>query len=94
MRRGEIPPHLIERAWEVYSEFTYKTNGCPVGRNDKLHWISGFSTALAVITGGMDLGIPEGTPSVEVMRQLIFKELPEFKDQLDAMLAYSKEHGA
>lgn len=93
MKRGQIPPHLIERAWEVYSDFTYTMNGCPIGKTDKLHWISGFSTALAVITGGMDLGIPEGTPSTDVMKQLIFKELPEFKDQLDVMVARAKAEG-
>jgi hypothetical protein len=93
MQPGHIPPHIIERAWEVYSDFTYRTNGCPVGKTDKLHWISGFSTALAVITGGMDVGIPAGTPSVDVIRQLIYKELPEFKDQLDVMMARVKEEG-
>lgn len=90
---SRIPPDIINRAWEVYSDFTYRHNGCPVGKTDKLHWISGFSTALAVITGGMDVGIPEGTPSVDVIRQLIFKELEEFKGQLDAMVARAKEEG-
>lgn len=93
MKRGQIPPHLIERAWEAYSEFTYKRNACPQGTTDKLHWISGFSTALAIITGGMDVGIAEGTASADVIRQLIYTELPEFKDQLDAMVAKAKLEG-
>lgn len=93
MRRGQIPPHIIERAWEVYADFTYKMNGCPIGKTDKLHWVSGFSTAIAVITGGMDVGIPEGTPSVEVIERLIYTELPEFKDQLDAIVARAKAEG-
>lgn len=93
MKRGQIPPDLINRAWEVYADFTYRQNGCPVGTTDKLHWISGFSTALAIITGGMDVGIPEGTPSVDVISQLIHKELPEFSDQLNAMVAIAKAEG-
>jgi hypothetical protein len=93
MRRGEIPHDIINRAWEVYADFTYRQNGCPIGVTDKLHWISGFSTALAVITGGMDVGIPQGTPSVDVIRQLIYKELPEFKGQLDAAVVIAKEKG-
>lgn len=93
MSRNSIPPDIINRAWEVYSDFTYRQNGCPIGKTDKLHWVSGFSTALAVIVGGMDVGIKEGTPSVEVMRHLIYKELPEFKDQLDLLVAKAKAEG-
>lgn len=88
-----IPPDLINRAWEVYSDFTYRQNGCPVGKTDKLHWVSGFSTALAVITGAMDLGIRAGTPSADVIGHLIRKELPEFRDQLDLLVARAKAEG-
>jgi hypothetical protein len=90
---GSIPPDLVDRMWQVYSEFTYIQNGCPVGSTDKLHWLAGISTAFAAITGAMDLGIPEGTPSIEVMAQIINKELPAYKDEIDRLVNNARENG-
>lgn len=90
---GAIPHDLVNRMWEVYSDFTYRQNGCPVGSTDKLHWLAGISTAIAAVTGAMDLGIPEGTPSIDVINQIMFEELPRYKDEIDRLVAQSKENG-
>lgn len=88
-----MPKHFIHRAWEQYADFTYRQNGCPIGPTDKLHWLCGFSTALSVITGARDVGVPEGTTSHDLIQHLVFGELADFRDELELMINNAKERG-
>lgn len=76
-----IPRHLIERAWEVYRSFMIDTKAPPP---DKLYWLGGFSSAIAVLVGTLPIGIPDGTYTTDVMAQLL-EELGQYRAELAAL---------
>lgn len=86
-----IPPHLIERAWEIYHNFTYQLNQCPEGESDKLHFLGGFSAALGVLIGTLDVGIPEGTATASVIAQLINDEIPRYQAEIAALTEKARQ---
>jgi hypothetical protein len=62
-----IPSHLIEKSWEVYRSHS-EGNGV---EPDKLHYLCGFAAAIGVLIGSLDLGIPPGTLTHDVMAKLL-----------------------
>lgn len=77
--RRAIPPHLIERAWEVYLAHMTDTGAPPP---DKLYWLGGFAAAIGVLIGSLEIGIPGGTPTNEVVNQIVNVELPKYQAEL------------
>ena len=75
-----IPNHLIERSYDIYASHTAGNDVEP----DKLQYLSGFAAAIGVLTGSLQVGIPEGTPSVEVMAALL-KELDKYRSEIRAL---------
>lgn len=82
----DIPPHLLEQAWEIYSEFTYKRNKCIPGPADKMHFLGGVGAVIGLLIGTLDVGIPEGTPTSHVMAQLINVEIPRYQHEIAALV--------
>jgi hypothetical protein len=76
-----IPRHLIERCWDVYSTFMVDTGSPPP---DKLYWLGGFSACMGLLVGTIQVGIPEGTQTRDVMVQLI-EELEQYRAELKTL---------
>lgn len=72
-----LPNHLIERGWEQY-EFHTSGNGV---EPDKLQFLSGVATAIGILAGSLDVGIPEGTHTIEVMAKMI-EELSQYRSEI------------
>ena len=78
---AEIPRHLIERAWDVYMTFMTDTGAPPP---NKLYWLGGFNAAVGLLVGTIQIGIPEGTPTRDVMIQLI-EEIGTYSEQIEIL---------
>lgn len=88
--RRALPNHMIEQAWEVYSDFTHKQNGAPQGETDKLHFLGGFAACIGVLVGTLDVGIEGGTPTQDVMSKLVNEEIPRYQSEIIALTEAAK----
>lgn len=73
-----IPKDLIETAWRRYE---FEMTGSNIDPS-KLDFFLGFGSAVGMILGTMDFGIPPNTPPGEIMAQLMlefFNHAPELK---------------
>ncbi len=77
---SDIPAHLIKKSWEMY-RFHSEGNGV---EPDELQFVSGFAACMGVLTGSMDIGIPEGTLTIEVMAQLM-DEVDKYRSEIAAL---------
>ena len=84
---SQMPKHLIEQAWEQY-RFHMLSTGAP--EPSKMHFLGGVAAALGVIVGTIDCGIPEGTPSRDVIAQLINDELPRYQREINDLVEIEK----
>lgn len=75
-----IPPHLIERTWDIYQQHS---NGNGV-EPDKLQFLSGFAACMGVLVGTLDIGIPNGTQTRVVMHQLML-EIDKYRAEITAL---------
>lgn len=73
----QIPPHLIERVWDIYQTHTVGNGVEP----DKLQFISGVGGVMGLLLGTVDVGIPEGTLTRDVMAQLM-EELGQYRAEI------------
>jgi hypothetical protein len=81
-----IPPHLIERSWEIYLDFMKRDNPeAGLEANQKLYYLGGFAACIGVLVGTLPVGIPEGTRTQEVIAQIVNDEIPKYQSEIVAL---------
>lgn len=75
-----IPPHLIERAYDLYQTHSAGNGVEP----DKLQFLCGVGALFGLLTGSIDVGIPEGTLSFDVLAQ-VSHELDKYRAEIAAL---------
>lgn len=86
---SNIPPHLIKKAWELY-RFHSEGNGV---EPDELQFVSGFSACMGVLVGTLDIGIPEGTLTIDVMTQLM-AEVDKYRAEIAVLEEQARQRTA
>lgn len=78
-----IPPHLIERSWEIYIDFMKRDNPeAGLDANQKLYFLGGWAAAIGVLVGTLPVGIPEGTRTESVIAQIVNTEIPRYQSEI------------
>jgi hypothetical protein len=78
-----IPRDVVERAWSIYLGFMSRADPTAgTDPNQKMYWLGGFSAALGVLVGTLDVGISPGTLTKEVIDYLIMKDIPEHREEI------------
>lgn len=81
-----IPPHLIERSWEIYLDFMRRGDvEAGLDPNQKLYYLGGFAAAIGVLVGTLPVGIPEGTATRDVIAQIVNDEIPRYQAEIVAL---------
>ena len=85
MRKSQaIPPHLIEQSWEIYLDFMRRANPqAGLDPNQKLYYLGGFAAAIGVLVGTLDVGIPAGTATRDVISQIVNDEVPRYQAEIE-----------
>lgn len=82
----EIPAHLIKKAFEMY-RFHTEGNGI---EPDELQFVSGAAAMVGLLVGTLDVGIPEGTQSFDVLAQLV-REVDKYRAEIAALEEQAKQ---
>jgi hypothetical protein len=69
--------NIIERAWAVYEEHQRK-RGVPT---DEVSFVGGFASCYGILTGRVNVGLPEDTPVLKVF-ELVQRELEQFRSNV------------
>lgn len=77
MSSPAIPRHLLKTAYLMYQDHM-KKSGIDV---DELMFISGAAAVVGIVVGTLDMGIREGTPTRDVISQLI-EETDQYRAEL------------
>jgi len=79
-----IPPHLIEQSWEIYLDFMRRANPqAGLDPNQKLYYLGGFAAAIGVLVGTLDVAIPAGTATLDVISQIVNDEIPKYQAEIE-----------
>jgi len=79
-----IPPHLIEQSWEIYLDFMRRANPqAGLDPNQKLYYLGGFAAAIGVLVGTLDVSIPAGTATRDVISQIVNDEIPKYQAEIE-----------
>jgi hypothetical protein len=77
---ADIPRRLIETVWNIY---TSAMEGSGI-ETSKLDFICGVNACLGIMTGTMELGIPEHTDPTRLLVQLL-EEVQTYRPELERL---------